>query len=79
MVIVLPAVVPVLENVPVAVAPVALVVRVKVLELLLAELVSVIVGAMVEVGSPATVPTTVDAVPLVVRVNTFAPLTIVTS
>ena len=61
------------EKVPVAVAPVALVVRVNVLELLPAELVRVIVGAMVDVGAADTVPTTEDAVALVVRFNTLEP------
>jgi len=78
MVIVWPEVEPVLENVPVAVAPVALVVRVNVLGLLPAELVMVMVGAVVDVGAADTVPTTEDAVALVVRVNTFEPLVMVT-
>ena len=69
---------PVLETVPVAVAPVALVVRVNVVELVPAELVMVMVGATVEVGAAATVPTTEDAVPLGVRTNAFVPLVIVT-
>src|SRR5208282_46383 len=73
MVIVWPEVEPVLEKVPVAVAPVPLVVRVNVLGLLPAELVRVMVGAVVDVGIAATVPTTEDAVALVVRFNTFAP------
>jgi hypothetical protein len=72
-----PAVGPVPETVPVAVAPVELVVRVNVLELSPAELVIVMVGAMVEVGVPDTVPTTDEAVALVVRFNTFAPYVIV--
>jgi hypothetical protein len=78
MVIVWPAVGPAPENVPVAVAPVALVVRLNVLGTTPAELVRVMVGAVVEVGAADTVPTTEDAVPLVVRVNTFAPLVMVT-
>jgi molybdopterin biosynthesis enzyme len=78
MVIVWPEVEPVPEKVPVAVAPVALVVRVNVLELLPAELVRVMVGAVVDVGAAATVPTTEDAVELVVRFNTFEPWVIVT-
>jgi hypothetical protein len=78
MVIVWPEEGPAPEKVPLAVAPVALVVRVSALELLPAELVMVMVGAMVEVGAADTVPTTEDAVALVVRFNTFAPLVIVT-
>src|SRR5208282_3674681 len=42
-----------------------------------AELVRVMVGAEVEVGAPDTVPTTEDAVPVVVRLKAFAPLVIV--
>src|SRR5208283_2137292 len=72
-VIVWPEVDPVPENVPVAVAPVANVVRVNVLELPPAVLLIVSVGAVAEVASADTVPTTVDAVPLVVKLNTLAP------
>ena len=89
MVIVWPELGPVPENVPVAVAPVGKAVRVSVLELLPAELVSVMVGAVVEVGKAETVPdesfragctppTTEDAVALVVTVSVFEPLVIVT-
>ncbi len=38
----------------------------------------VMVGAVVDVGAADTVPTTEDAVALVVRLNTFAPLVILT-
>jgi len=77
MVIVWPAVGPVLETVPVAVAPVALVVRLNVLAMTPAELVRVMMGAVVDVGAADTVPTTEDAVPLVERFNAFAPFVIV--
>jgi hypothetical protein len=73
MVMVWPEVEPVPENVPVAVAPVPLVVRVNVFGTLPAELVRPIVGAMADVGIADTVPTTEDAVALVVRFKTFAP------
>ena len=78
MVIVWPEVGPAPEKVPVAVAPVALVVRLNVLGMTPAELVRVMVGAVVDVGAADTVPTTEDAVALVVRFNTFAPLVMVT-
>jgi hypothetical protein len=66
------------EKVPVAVAAVALVVRLNVLGLLPAELVIVIVGAVIDVGAACTVPTAEDIVALVVSFNAFEPLVMVT-
>jgi hypothetical protein len=78
MVIVWPEVGPAPEKVPVAVAPDGKGVRVNVFELLPAEFVRVMVGDVVEVGNADTVPTTEDVVALVVSVNVFAPLVMVT-
>jgi hypothetical protein len=66
------------EKVPVAVAPVALVVRLNVLGLLPAELVIVIVGAVIDVGTACTVPMADAAAALVVSFNVFEPSVIVT-
>ncbi len=57
-------------KVPVACAAVESVVRFKVF----VPLVTVIVGAEVEVGEPEKVPVALDAVALFVRVNVFDPL-----
>jgi len=78
MVIVWPLLGPVPEKVPVAVAPVALVVRLNVLALLPAELVTVIVGATLDVGAADTVPIAVAVVALVVRLKALDPSVIVT-
>jgi hypothetical protein len=78
MVIVWPAVGPEPEKVPVAVAPVALVVRLNVLGLVPAELVTVMVGAVFDAGRACTVPTAEAVVALVVRFNALVPSVIVT-
>jgi hypothetical protein len=78
MVIVWPEVGPVPENVPAAVAPVMLVVRVNVLGLLPSELVSAMVGAVVDVGTADTVPITEAVVALVLRLSALEPFVIVT-
>src|SRR5208337_2866432 len=77
-VIVWPLVGPAPEKVPVAVAPVALVVKLNVLEVLPAELVIVIVGAVVDVGAADTVPMAVAVVALVVRLNALEPFVMIT-
>src|ERR1039458_6845542 len=78
MVIVWPLVGPAPEKVPVAVAPVPLFVRLNVLELAPAELVTVMVGAVVEVGAADTVPMAEAVVALVVSTNGLEPFVMVT-
>lgn len=63
---------PVLEKVPVACVPVALVVKFSVLPL--TPLVIVIVGTVVEVGEPETVPMALPAVALVLSERVFVPV-----